>query len=140
MKKGPYGRCVYHCDNDVVDHQVVNLEFENGVTASFTMCAFTQECERVISLMGTRGQIKGNMEQGSIEILDFVSGISTRLQLNTSTKGHSGSDVHMMRDILHQLSTASADTARTTAAMSVESHLMALTAEESRVSGEMRSL
>ncbi|MDQ9817063.1 hypothetical protein RFZ01_22200, partial [Acinetobacter pittii] len=50
LKDGPYGRCVYHCDNNVVDHQVVNLEFENGVTANMTMCAFTNEMERVINL------------------------------------------------------------------------------------------
>ena len=71
LKDGPYGRCVYHCDNDVVDHQVVNLEFDNGVTASMTMCAFTNKCERIINLMGTKGQIRGNMEENEIIVGRF---------------------------------------------------------------------
>ena len=63
LKESPYGRCVYHCDNDVVDHQVVNLEFEGGLTASLTMCAFTDRCERVISLHGSHGEIRGWMRR-----------------------------------------------------------------------------
>ena len=59
LQRGPYGRCVYQCDNDVVDNQVVNLLYENGVSVSMTMCAFTEHCERIINVMGSRGQIRG---------------------------------------------------------------------------------
>ena len=55
LKDGPYGRCVYHCDNDVVDHPGSKSEFDNGVTASMTMCAFTNENAGGSSnLMGTK--------------------------------------------------------------------------------------
>ena len=55
LREGPYGRCVYACDNNVVDHQVVNMEYEGGATASFTMTAFTADFTRQIKIMGTRG-------------------------------------------------------------------------------------
>ena len=64
-----------YCDNDVVDHQVVNLEFDNGVTASMTMCAFTNKCERIINLMGTKGQIRGNMEENEKVCQDLYHGL-----------------------------------------------------------------
>lgn len=137
LKTGPYGRCVFHCDNNVVDHQVVNLEFENHVNASFTMCAFTNDCERVISLMGTKGQIKANMEKGKIEVVDFVSGTKDRILLKTSTKGHNGSDMNMMKDFVSLLASDNSKIARTTAKMSVESHLIALAAENSRITGDI---
>ncbi|MBD5550648.1 MAG: Gfo/Idh/MocA family oxidoreductase [Lachnospiraceae bacterium] len=132
LKSGPYGRCVFHCDNTVVDHQVVNLEFENGVTAALTMSAFTKNCAREINLMGTKGQIRGNMESGMIEVYDFVNGITDTIHLNTPPKGHGGSDMSMMKNFV-QLVMEGKGSGKTGARVSVESHLMALAAEQSRV-------
>lgn len=135
LKTGPYGRCVYHCDNDVVDHQVVNLEFDNDVTANMTMCAFTNNCERVINLMGSRGQIRGNMEDNTLELLDFVTGNTTKILLHTPAGGHSGSDVSMMKDFVALVAADGARASKSSAAQSIESHRIALAAEESRTQG-----
>jgi predicted dehydrogenase len=134
LRRGPYGRCVYRCDNDVVDNQLVNLTFANGITASLTMCAFTDRCERIINLMGSRGQLRGNLEDSTLELLDFASGSRTIRQIHTPEGGHSGSDAVMMREFLRTLRAGAADS-RSSAAVSVESHLMALAAEQSRLRG-----
>ena len=131
LQRGPYGRCVYQCDNDVVDNQVVNLLYENGVSVSMTMCAFTEHCERIINVMGSRGQIRGNMESSTLEISDFATGNHTTLHVHTPSGGHSGSDAAMMREFLQTL--RSGRGSKTSADASVESHLIALAAEESRL-------
>ena len=140
LKKGPYGRCVFRCDNNVVDHQVVNLEFENGVDVSFTMSAFTQKCERIIVLMGSKGQIRGNMETGEIQLLDFTSGAREQVSLHTSNSGHSGSDVSMMKEFVALIAQDGKTASRTGADMSVESHLVALAAEKARITGNIVTL
>ena len=71
LKRGPYGRCVYYCDNDVVDHQVVNLQMEDGTTIDFTMCAFTKENSRRIRIMGCLGEIEGDMGRNRIFVRPF---------------------------------------------------------------------
>ena len=134
LKTGPYGRCVYYCDNDVADHQVVNLQFENDVTVNMTMCAFTQNCERTINLMGTRGQLRGNMEQNKLEWMDFASGNTTEIHLNTPKGNHSGSDVCMMRSFVSLIANG-AGSNETGGAVSAQSHLVALAAEKSRLQG-----
>lgn len=135
LRTGPYGRCVYRCDNDVVDHQVVNLLFEGGVTASFTMCAFTYHCSRTINLMGTRGQILGDMEKNQITFWDFLTGNREEITIKTPKSGHSGSDTGLMEGFLRTVETDGAFQ-RSSAEMSLESHLMALAAEESRLTGK----
>jgi hypothetical protein len=60
LKSGPYGRCVYHCDNDVVDHQVVSMLFEDEITANFSMEAHTSYAGRRIRIMGTEGDLVGD--------------------------------------------------------------------------------
>lgn len=133
LQRGPYGRCVYQCDNDVVDNQVVNLLYENGVTVSLTMCAFTEHCERIINIMGSHGQIVGNLEKSTLEISDFITGNHTLLHVHTPQGGHSGSDYSMMREFV--LSVRGGKESKTSADESVESHLIALAAEESRLQG-----
>lgn len=133
LEKGQYGRCVYACDNDVADNQVVNMQYENGVTVSFTMCAFTNNCERVINIMGTKGQIKGNMEENTIEIIDFVTGNKIEISLHTPATGHSGSDVAMMKEFVSLVKSDGNAKCKSNAIEAIQSHLIALAAEESRV-------
>ncbi|XP_070615180.1 putative oxidoreductase YteT isoform X2 [Erythrolamprus reginae] len=72
LRLGPYGRCVYDCDNDVVSHQVVNMEFEGGATAAFTMVAFTEKLGvRTTTIYGTKGELSCKGE-GDVEIFDFL--------------------------------------------------------------------
>lgn len=71
LTEGPYGRCVYHSDNDVLDHQVVNLEFDNAVTASFVLTAFTPLENRHTKIFGTLGQLTGDGRR--IEVYDFLA-------------------------------------------------------------------
>ena len=132
LKKGPYGRCVYHCDNNVVDHQVVNMEFENSVTAAFSMTAFTEECTRTIKLMGTKGEIQGAMEKNSIEIHYFSKKENETVGVPTFTSGHSGGDFGLMRDFVKIVGNYGSVISKTSADASVHSHVMAFAAEAAR--------
>ena len=64
----PFGRCVWHCDNDVVDHQTVIVAFANGVTATHNMFCATARPTRTMHIVGERGEIEGDLEAGRIEV------------------------------------------------------------------------
>ena len=140
LEEGPYGRCVYHCDNDVVDHQVVNMQFANDVTAAFTMCAFTNEVSRTLKLMGTKGEIRGAMEKNEIEITDFLTGEKEVITIDPSNSGHGGGDFGLMKDFLEQVRQNGQGESLTSASISVQSHLMAFAAEQSRLQHRVISL
>jgi predicted dehydrogenase len=131
LKEGPYGRCVFHCDNNVVDHQVVNMLFEGDITASFTMSAFTYDNTRRIRILGTKGELFGDMEKNNIYYVDFLTGTKRTIELNQSDQGHGGGDHGIMKDFVRSIK-AKTDS-KTSAKQSLQSHLMAFAAEESRL-------
>jgi len=134
LKEGPYGRCVYHCDNNVVDHQSVSARFSNGVIASFTMSGFTMDTHRSIRVMGSKAELKGDMESGEVTIDVFSTKERITYQLNTKRDGHGGGDEHLITDFIARV--RSLDIRSTSdLSSSLESHFMAFAAEESRLSG-----
>ncbi len=139
LKTGPYGRCVYHCDNDVVDHQVVNALFEGGATLSFTMCAFTSSnCwGRETYVMGTKGDIIADTGRDRIEVGVFRGDTQVYESVSTETDGfgHGGGDFGIIRDLIALLEGEDASASVTDIGETLESHVMALAAEESRTHG-----
>lgn len=132
LKNGPYGRCVYRSDNDVVDHQVLVLEFENKATAAFTMTAFTHENTRTIKLMGTKGEIRGHMDKQEIEIHTFGSDTVERLATDEGTSGHGGGDDGIMSAFVDELNRLDSPD-YTNLDGAVWAHLTAFAAETSRL-------
>lgn len=138
IKEGPYGRCVYHCDNNVVDHQVVNLNMTDGSTISHTMCAFTATGSRYAKIMGTRGEIIADMTENTIKITEFGKETETIdvTKLATDFSGHGGGDNRMVEELLDMIIEGTEPNNRTTSVdKSVESHYCALAAEQSRLAG-----
>jgi predicted dehydrogenase len=140
IAEGPYGRCVYRCDNDVCDHQVVNILFKNGVTAAFSLSAFTNRIARTIKIMCEHGEIRGSEYDNRIEIIPFASNGASETQARLvfpprAIGGHSGGDEGLMRDFLALLKKQGGDPA-SSIARSVESHLIACAAEKSRLEGQ----
>ena len=134
LQEGPYGRCVYYCDNDVVDRQAVSLEFDGGAVGTFIMTAFTAEHGRQLKIMGTKGQIKADMAAGAIVLQPFGKEPQTiPLDMGSETSGHGGGDFGLMRDFLRVL--RDGGESRSSAKVSLQSHLICFAAERSRLEG-----
>lgn len=136
LKKGPYGRCVYKCDNNVVDNMVSILEFENGVTATFNLSAFTKECDRTIKLMFSHGEVGGSLMNNEIRIKKFGKNEETIINPCNATNDHGGGDIRLIEDFIKVVANNTIQV-KTTAKESIQSHIMAFAAEYSRVSEEV---
>lgn len=137
-----YGRCVYQCDNDVVDHQVVNLEYESGATVSFTMSAFNQGGRR-IHIMGTKGEVYATMKDKTITLYEFETGKKTEVPILDAitnqeiTGGHGGGDRGIMRALSEYLCGTYKGNALTDISTSVANHLTVFAAEQARREGRV---
>lgn len=133
---GPYGRCAFSCDNNVVDNQTVIMQFENGVTATLKMEAFVKQGGRDIRFFGTEGELDLCEADGTITLKKyFDKDVVWRLNdLTDDLEGHGGGD-HRMIDSIYEIMTNDSEILTTSIDNSVESHYMALAAEESRING-----
>lgn len=134
LRRGPYGRCVFVCDNDVVDHQTVALRYENGVTVSFTMSAFSAEVYRSIRIMGTQGEIEGEQKTNLIRCTTFdgKTEVYDINKLASDLSGHGGGDNQLLTDFFDENSEDHID-AVSGIYSAIESHMMAFAAEYSRL-------
>ena len=138
LREGRYGKCVYSCDNDVADHQMTVMSFENGVTATLTLMAFTGNGGRVIRLFGTMGEIILDEEADFVKIKIYGKKqkcwkISDLIRHKIG--GHGGGDYMLVHD-LYDVMTGKMKSP-TTLSESVESHLIGIAAEESRLNNGM---
>ena len=134
LRRGPYGRCVFACDNDVVDHQSVAIRYENGVTVSFTMSAISAEVFRSIRVMGTKGEIEGEQRSNVIRCTPFGGETETYdiNKLAADLSGHGGGDNQLLTDFFDETSEEHEE-AISGIYSAIESHMMAFAAEYSRL-------
>jgi predicted dehydrogenase len=142
LRDGPYGRCVYACDNDAVDHQVVNIEYEGGVTASITVSAFTPMSDRRTRIMGTRGYLETDGHR--VYVYDFVTGTGETVEVGhggaDAARGHGGGDAGLVDAFLAALTTADPDLITTGPTESLASHRVVWAAERARRDGTVVTL
>ena len=135
IRKGPYGRCVYRADNDVVDHQVVAMEFEKEITATFTMTAFTQGMGRKLRVHGDKGELEFNEER--IVVKTFGDNNVSTLTIGAETGGHGGGDNRVVEEWLTALHTRNDSNIVANAQESLRTHTIVFAAEKSRLEKRM---
>lgn len=129
LRTTDYGRCVYRMDNDQPDHYISNILFDKDITASFSMEGLTSYAGRRTRIMGSMGDIVGDMT--SFTLTDFRTGVKTGWELNTDH--HGGGDWRLMANFIQAVSKKDAGLLTSTIDVSIESHIMCFMAEKSRL-------
>lgn len=135
LRTGPYGRCVYHCDNDVVDHQVVSMLMEDGVTVNFSMDAFTKESARKTHCMFSRGEVFG--DEHTLTVRHFQANRPDEVFDFSFSAGecnfHGGADLNIVHDFIQAVRQGSGAKLLTNIESSLESHRIAFEIEQERL-------
>ncbi len=138
LQTGPYGRCVYNCDNDIVSNQVVNMAFEGGKTVNFSMIAFTEKvCQRETKIFGTKGEMICS-EGTPISVFDFATErreIFSPVQptSHTSMSGHGFADFYLMQAFVKAVAHNDASMILSGPDDTLESHRLVFLAEQARL-------
>jgi predicted dehydrogenase len=143
LATGPYGRCVYACDNDAVDHQVVALEYPGATTATFTMTAFTRAGHRRTQVFGTRAELTGDGE--TIRVYDFLTRAERTVTPEAAGgmnagQGHGGGDAGLMDAFTAAVATGNRELIASGPRESLASHLAVFAAERARLAGTVEKI
>ncbi|MBP5538669.1 MAG: Gfo/Idh/MocA family oxidoreductase [Bacteroidales bacterium] len=143
-KYNRYARCVFHCDNDQPDHYVADMVFEDNITASFTMDAFTIKGGRRTRIMGTKGYIDGDMKE--FHVWDFLTRKEKYWNMYVAEipeyadSGHGGGDHRLVRDFVEAVAHHDPNRLSSDIDVSMESHMMGFAAERSRRTGKKEKI
>ena len=139
LKTGPYGRCVYECDNDVMSNQAVNMIFDGGQTVSFSMVAFTEKlCVRQTQIFGTKGEMSCN-ENSEITVFDFATKKREKFKNQrvltelTTMSGHGFADYYLMRAFVRAVANNDPSLILSGPDDSLQSHRLVFLAEKARI-------
>lgn len=135
LKTSDYGLCVFHAKNDVLDHQVVQMEFEGGVTATLTVNAFN-EGGRHIRVYGTKGELYAFASEPNIHVYTFADHKHTDVPVDVVDEsivgGHGGGDGGIVRDLYDYLNGTYEGFPIAEIGVSVANHLIGFAAEKAR--------
>jgi predicted dehydrogenase len=136
LKTNRYGRCVFQTDNDVVDHQVVAMQFEGGATATFTMTAFTPWGGRYLRIHGTKGYIEAKTDQRTLDLYEFwANNRHSRIELPDTEGSHGGADPDVIKSLIQAIKMADPSSVLTTTSESFRTFAIVEAAERSRKEG-----
>lgn len=146
LKHDNYGRCAYNAGGDIVDRQVVTVKFDNGSIATLNLIGGCSVEDRCIHVVGTCGEIKGNMSSGKFTLTRFDRSegcfgpkneeidINQLIKLNVNSfyGGHGGGDYALMHDAVRYFNGDESSISVTKIEDSVYGHAVVYAAEESR--------
>ncbi|MBR6751643.1 MAG: Gfo/Idh/MocA family oxidoreductase [Clostridia bacterium] len=139
LKTSPYGRCVYRCDNDVIENQVVSMVLEDGINATHTMTAQSQNCYRHTRICGTKGEIIGDDNSFCFKLHVFGER-PKKIRVRMLGIGHLGGDAGVVKDFITLMETGVVTPRMSLMSTTLESHKIAFAAEESRKTGKVIEL
>ena len=145
ISKNQYGVCVFKCDNNVVDHQTVNMQFEDDIIVNFTMSAFNQG-GRTIRIMGTHGELEASMSSPTIKYTNLITGAVEQINIEDAVasdsiiSGHGGGDHGIMCSLYDMLCGKEDAADLSNISISVKNHRIVFAAEKSRLEGRVVKL
>ena len=136
LAESDYGRCVYRCDNDVMDHQIVSVAFEGGLLATLGVHGLASEERRTVRISGSLGELRGVMQTGVIEVSRHGESRVETIRVDGSI-GHASGDRNMLHHFCDAVERGAREDVRASGRVALESHLLGFAAERARIEGRV---